>query len=152
MHPSRGKATDRTQPQGPGAWIPHSPATPGLGVPQQGQNNRQHPTPGPRSPDPPQPRDPRARGIVWSHSQPEPAIRSLSLGMAWRARLTTSRRSLLVRNGNSPVEPWITKPTTEPHDCTPPIPTLSGASGCWYCSPQGYFPTRAFCPPFPSLS
>ena len=35
------------------------------------------------------------------------------MGRAWRARLTTSRRSLLVRKGNSPLEPWTTKPARE---------------------------------------
>lgn len=85
---------------------------------------RPHPTPTPR------PGNPRSHGTVSSHSQPEPAIRSLSLGMAWRTRLTTSRRSRLVRNGNSPVEPWTTKPATQPHQFIAPIPTVSKTSGC----------------------
>ena len=68
-------------------------------APGQGASPHTQPPPGP--------------GIQASHSQPEPASRSLSLGRAWRARLTTSRRSLLVRKGNSPLEPWTTKPARE---------------------------------------
>lgn len=84
---------------------------------QKGRNQQAEPAPGPRSlashPRHP-PSTPRAQSIVASHSQPEPASSSLSLGMAWRTRLTTSSLSLLVRKGNSPLEPCTTKPDEQP--------------------------------------
>lgn len=47
------------------------------------------------------------------HSQPDPAISSLSTGSDRLTVLTTCTRSSSVRNGYSPLEPWTTRPATQ---------------------------------------
>lgn len=68
------------------------------------------------------------------------------MGRAWRARLTTSRRSLLVRKGNSPLEPWSTKPAREAR----PYYLLVKNWPSVLTHPGSYLPSTAVFHTFPS--